>query len=146
MINTVTIRHNMETAHRLPCLPGKCMNVHGHSWWCDIQIVGSPDDNFMLIEYGALKKAVRTWIDTHWDHGAMLGKDDSLLPAFQADGSKVFVFGVDTPYPWPTVEAVAQTLFEKVQDILDTDFTTAGCRVLSVKVSETHVNQATATL
>ena len=144
MTNTISIKHNFETAHRLPCLPGKCQNIHGHSWWAEIFITGEPDENFMLIEYGQLKKTIRTWIDDQWDHGAILGKDDPLLPAFQAEGSKVYVFGVDTPYPWPTVEAVAQTLLETVQNILDTQFSQAGCRVFTVKVQETHVNGASA--
>ncbi len=152
---TIQVRHNFETAHRLPFLEGKCENIHGHSWWAsfDIGAVDKPGgiDRFGIsVEYGQVKKIVRDWIDKHLDHGAMLGTDDALLDAFQADRSKVFIFGrTDQAYegfsydrlPWPTVEAVAQMLSDKIQEALDAQFD--GLYVNSVYVKETHVNSAT---
>jgi hypothetical protein len=42
---------------------------------------------------GTLKWAVRSWLDSHLDNGAMLGIADPLLGAFAADGSRSFCFG-----------------------------------------------------
>lgn len=110
MIHTMTVRHNFETAHRLPFLGGKCTNVHGHSWDVEVAVSANNLHDGILVEYGTFKKALRNWIDSRLDHGAALGAGDPLLAAFAADGTKVLVFGHDTlvdDLPWPTVENMA---------------------------------------
>lgn len=148
----IAVSHNFETAHRLPCLPGKCQNVHGHSWLAKITVHGEMDKNGIICDYGRVKKIVREWIDTHLDHGAMLGSEDNLLSHFISGGSKVFLFGeTDVPSwregasgtyparPWPTVEAVAEMLAVKLQERLSD----TNCMVVKVEVRETAVNFAT---
>lgn len=132
----VTVKHNFETAHRLPFLAGKCENIHGHSWWVEWEFDNEMDDNGLTLEYGALKRALRSWVDEHLDHGTMLGAKDKLLEAFRKDGSKVYIFGEDyTEFPWPTVEAVSSLLASVAIDLI-------GVEPISVKVQETHVNAA----
>src|SRR5690348_675448 len=120
----ITVRHNFETAHRLPFLGGKCANWHGHSWECEVYLYNSSfdtgmNDNGISCEYGLVKKAIREWIDRELDHGVMIGAQDKMLEHFIADGGKLFVFGEDGEWdkmPWPTVEAVAAMLSERLQD------------------------------
>lgn len=137
----VTVRHNFETGHRLPHLPGKCQNLHGHSWWAAVT-VGSVTvgPSGIVIDFGSLKGAVRGWIDTQLDHGLMLGAEDPLVPLLSPRG-KVFQFGPELG-DWPTVENVAALLADVTQEALYTLDADPGVAVLRVVVRETHVNEA----
>ncbi|MFF7788106.1 6-carboxytetrahydropterin synthase [Streptomyces sp. NPDC007991] len=143
-MNLVKVRHNFESAHRLPQLGGKCTNLHGHSWWAEITVVGRLDDRGVVVDFGVLKKSLREWIDTHLDHGAMLGAADPLVPALIADGTKLFLFGSSEPskgLEWPTVENVAELLARVTADrIAEAGWTDVS--VSRVQVTETHVNAA----
>lgn len=144
-MHTITLKHNFEAAHRLPHLGGKCANLHGHSWWVEVAVsapVWSAD--YTVVEFGGFKAMMRDWIDTHLDHGAMLGVDDPLGEVLQAEKSKLYVFGVDTQIAaWPTVEAVAALLAEKAAVWLTSaPGTPRGARISRVVVRETHVNAA----
>jgi 6-pyruvoyltetrahydropterin/6-carboxytetrahydropterin synthase len=144
MTTSVTIRHNFETAHRLPHIGGKCQNLHGHSWWVDVTVSGDASPRGIVVEFGDLKKHLRQWIDGHLDHGAMLGRDDELVAALKAAESKVFVFGVSEPsfgLDWPTVENVAELLARVADEGLRAGGW-PGVRVSRVTVRETHVNAA----
>lgn len=145
-MNGVTVRHNFETAHRLPHLGGKCQNLHGHSWWVTIDIEApelAPDGT--VVEFGELKSAVRGWIDEHLDHATMLGAGDPLVTSLAEQLCRVFVFGAAqhaTDLLWPTVENVA-VLLARVTTLLLADLIRAtGATVTSVVVDETHVNAA----
>jgi|SRR6185503_3986766 len=145
----ITVKHNFETAHRLPFLGGKCDSLHGHSWWVTFTIYnmqedmnGGVDVNGIAAEYGNVKKVIREWIDRYLDHGSMLGKND-LLVKQNAPLGKVFIFGEGIVHgymnkPWPTVEAVAEMLCMKVQQTLDEVF--QGLFIDRVELQETHVN------
>lgn len=132
----ITVKHNFETAHRLPFLGGKCTNLHGHSWLVEWQFRHLMDADGITMEYGELKKTLRTWVDERLDHGTMLGKKDTLVPVLTEEKSKLFVFGVDyLRYPWPTVEAVAFMLADRATDLV-------GMKPAEVRVQETAVNAA----
>lgn len=125
------------------------------------------DENGISAEYGKLKQIVRGWIDDKLDHGCMLGAQDTLVPVLLEEDSKVFVFG-DVSYletadqlrrtgkavwiepaeertfsalPWPTVEAVARMLAEKVQEQVDKAFPDT-LWVDRVVITETSTNKA----
>ncbi|SDY98626.1 6-pyruvoyltetrahydropterin/6-carboxytetrahydropterin synthase [Amycolatopsis xylanica] len=149
--HTVLVRHNFETAHRLPHLAGKCLNLHGHSWWMEATVSAPSLTAGTVVEFGDLKRRVRDWIDTHLDHGAMLGAADPLACLLLEHKSKVFRFGAGDPDPaerfaedlaYPTVEAVAELLARVVGDALGSLDHAPGAFVSRVSVSETHVNAA----
>lgn len=152
MTHSVVVRHNFETAHRLPELGGKCQNLHGHSWWCEITVAAPAMPDGTVVEFGALKARLREWIDTWLDHGAMLGVGDPLVPALLHEGSKVCRFGAADPrgpaeshaaaFPWPTVENVAHLLANVAQEILAALDHAPAAGVTRVTVHETHVNSA----
>lgn len=120
----VTVRHNFETAHRLPALGGKCVSLHGHSWQVEWTVAGLIDADGILVEYGHLKRVLRSWVDSHLDHGTMLGASDPLNGPLRLEGCKVFTFGQGPAegivegdgewlagnLSWPTVENVAVLL------------------------------------
>jgi 6-pyruvoyltetrahydropterin/6-carboxytetrahydropterin synthase len=163
---SIQVEHNFETAHRLPFLGGKCENLHGHSWWVEfdisrVDVEDGINDAGISVEYGEVKKLIRDWIDTYLDHGTMLGLNDGLLEPLLMAHTKMFVFGADndsdlekdfsqlpngfyTQLPWPTVEAVAKMLSDRIQELLDRKYADVFMHlyVNSVKVRETHVNSA----
>lgn len=146
MTSTVEVRHNFETAHRLPHLAGKCVSLHGHSWWVSVRVTGPKLDDGTVVEFGPLKSAIRYWVDGHLDHGTMLGRGDELIGPLRRAGCKVFVFDEHQEalgLPWPTVENVAQLLGQVSQRLLDKMHPGGLHRVDLVTVRETHVNQAT---
>ena len=113
--HAVMLRHNAETAHRLPHLGGKCTSLHGHSW--QLQVTASFPALWRSIgaEFGAFKAGLRGWVDTHLDHGLMLGAGDPLVPMLaRFPELKLFVFGrghraggeekLAADLEWPTVE------------------------------------------
>lgn len=147
----VTVRHNFETAHRVPVLGGKCRNLHGHSWWCEITVSALEAPNGTVVQFGPFKAGVRAWIDTHLDHGTMLKSTDPLVQVLTAEGCKVFRFGAEDPsvaeqfatrLPWPTVESVAELLCGVANEILTSVEHAETAVVSQVKVQETHINTA----
>ncbi len=143
-LQTITVKHNAETAHRLPFLRGKCENLHGHSWGIVAEFVGQPDIQGILVDYGDLKKEVRKWVDDNLDHGCMLGSDDTLIAPLQRAGCKTYIFGegIAEKLYWPTVENVALLLLKVFTSICDDSFN-GRLSVYRVEITETAVNQAT---
>ncbi|MFE5027904.1 6-pyruvoyl tetrahydropterin synthase family protein [Streptomyces sp. NPDC056656] len=137
MSHAITVRHNFETAHRLPHLPGKCVSLHGHSWWAEITVAAPELTGGLVVEFGPFKHAVRTWIDEHLDHGVMLGADDPLLPILRSHGCKTYAMP-----GWPTVENTASLLATIAGTALDDLAHAPGAAVARVHVQETHVNSA----
>lgn len=152
----IMVEHSFETAHRLPHLGGKCTSLHGHSWRAAVPVIApSLSDQATVVEFGALKSGIRQWIDTHLDHGTMLGVRDPLAEPLTAAGCKVFRFGTSPTCPaeeaealaadlmWPTVEAVAVLVWRMSQSLLAGLPCADGARVGRVVVRETHLNSAT---
>lgn len=136
----VSVRHNFETAHRLPHLgtDSKCFNLHGHSWNCEVVVVSETlTEDGLVVEFGAWKKALRGWIDSNWDHGAILGTKDPLLSVLRREGSRAYMVA-----GWPTVEAVAEELARVAAQLLAGVPHANDARVLRVVVQETAVNAA----
>lgn len=138
MTHSVQVRHNFETAHRLPHLPGKCVSLHGHSWWTEITVTAPELAGGLVIEFGPFKRRIRTWIDEHLDHGVMLDPNDPLVPLLRSHDSKVH----EVPGS-PTVENVASLLADIAVGILSDLPHAHGATVTRVHVQETHVNAAT---
>lgn len=74
----VTKSFNFETAHALYGYDGKCKNIHGHSYKLFVTIKGTPIQDStnpkfgMVIDFGDIKKIVRTEIIDRFDHTILL--------------------------------------------------------------------------
>ena len=139
----VEIRHNVETAHRLhsPSAPEKCQSIHGHSWWITVTIAGPAlDDDGMLVEFGAFKRAWRGWLDANVDHHLVMAEGDPLVAAIRAvDPSHRLLVWPESP----TTEVFARRLFHEAERVLAScDAVAADARVERVHVQETAVNAA----
>jgi 6-pyruvoyltetrahydropterin/6-carboxytetrahydropterin synthase len=112
------IRHNAEAAHRFyqaDCSP-KCQSIHGHSWIITLTLKSTKlNAQGMVIEFGELKRAWRTWLDTHMDHTLMLHKDDPIAATLQAVVPQMRLLLLPTD---PTTEHLAAWLTDQATLIL----------------------------
>lgn len=74
----IRLTHNMEIAHRLFLMPGKCQQIHGHSMQVQLDLFGYPNKNgiFESLDFGDVKKAFREHIDKEYDHRLLLNVND----------------------------------------------------------------------
>jgi len=77
----VTKFYDFEMAHALWNYDGLCKNIHGHSYKLYVSVLGEPsqDDNDkkngMVIDFGDLKKIVKTEIVDRFDHSLVIHKN-----------------------------------------------------------------------
>ncbi len=77
----ITKEFKFEMAHALKGYDGPCRNIHGHSYELLVTISGHPitDDNSpklgMVMDFGDLKKIVRTTIVDVFDHALVLNSN-----------------------------------------------------------------------
>lgn len=77
----ITKSFSFETGHALYGYDGKCKNVHGHSYKLSVTVIGNPitDKNHvkygMVIDFGDLKKIVKSEIVDIFDHATVFNKN-----------------------------------------------------------------------
>lgn len=145
----VVVRHHFEAAHRVPVIGGKCRSLHGHSWGCEIEVRGPELASGMIVELGAFKAGLRSWIDENLDHATLLSANDPLVPVLAVDETKLYRFGAADPDPveqlavglaWPTVESLAEVLRLVAAEVLNALPHAPAAKVVRVAVSETARN------
>lgn len=126
MPNFIKVRHNMEVAHRLLNLPGKCQQIHGHSMMVELTIDGNLDQHGILegLDFSNIKKRFRKYLDTTYDHHLLLNEADpwaqpvgldmhiSEASAGKAVGPIERLPGLQTTPGDPTVENLAKWIGE----------------------------------
>ncbi len=132
---TCTRRLEWDAMHRIPRHESKCAAFHGHRYAAEITCHAEAlDDRGRVIDFGVVKERVGTWIDTHWDHTAILMEGDpdpavaGIAASNAAHGRPVYWMAAP-----PTAENVAAELAVHAQRLLaDT-----GVRVIRIRVWET---------
>ena len=77
----ITKQFNFEAAHALDGYEGKCKDIHGHSYHLKVTFLGKPktdnelSDCGMVVDFGEVKKVVKTYILPIFDHRLILRKD-----------------------------------------------------------------------
>lgn len=140
----VELSHNFETAHRLgtESSPPKCQSIHGHSWWVTVRLEGPRlDSDGILVEFGAFKKALRSWLDGEVDHALLLKKGDPVAAALRAVVPTMRIVELDEN---PTTEVIAAWIFHRCAEILHNELGVPPetAKVVNVHVQETRVNAA----
>ena len=127
---------SFDSAHFLHGYNGKCANIHGHCWKVEVAISGDKlqpegEKRGMLIDFGDLKKAVRSLADS-FDHTLIYEEgtlNDVTVAVLRSEGFSL------TPVPFrPTAENLARHFWEVL--------TTQGLPVSTVTVYETPENCA----
>lgn len=130
----LAIKHNIEVAHRLSLLPGKCENIHGHSMWVTLEVhsrAGQLDQNYLMdgLDFGSMKKAFRSHLDGEYDHRLLLNAEDPLLQQAVLPGVKILEGD-------PSTENIARLIGKWAQGEFGLD------HFYRVDVWETSVNKA----
>ncbi len=119
MVTTVTRRLEFDAAHRVLGHEGKCKHLHGHRYVCEITVRANGLDNLgRVVDFGVVKERVGTWVDTHWDHNALLNATDPLWTNPEA---RDLAFPQVGPYLFngnPTAENIAAELFRIATKLL----------------------------
>lgn len=74
----VTKRFHFEMAHTLYGYDGLCRNIHGHSYYLEITLVGEPRNepihpkDGMVMDFGQIKEIVKAQIVNRFDHALMV--------------------------------------------------------------------------
>ena len=98
-----TRRLEFDAMHRIPLHESKCKAFHGHRYAAEITCVADELDSLgRVVDFGVIKARVGTWIDTHWDHTAILMRGD--------DDPAVQNFGTIKCQSWPTCLLVGKNI------------------------------------
>ena len=124
-----------DALHRIPGHESICRAFHGHRYKAEITCEAEHlDEAGRIVDFGVIKQKVGGWIDTNWDHTAILMKGDPD-PAVQAVceanaryGRPVYL--MDVP---PTAENIAAELYRVAAEMLAEE----GVKVRRVRVWET---------
>ena len=144
-MQTLKVRHNMEVAHRLSLLPGKCENIHGHSMWVVAEFEGAVNPQGVLLgmEFGDVKATFRHYLDSMYDHHLLLNAQDPWAQALTADVKPDQTFswlpGLRTCEGDPTTENIARWVGEWCVN----EYNCEGLERVKIEVWETQVNSAT---
>ena len=153
---TLGVKHNIEVAHRLYELPGKCEQIHGHSMWITLGIKGDLNRHGLLegIEFGTLKKIFRGYLDSEFDHHVLLNQEDPFAGEImtvdrseeghfaETSGGGLLLPGVKTFDGDPTTEHIANWVLTDINRLLTEAFGGRPYYGLDVTVWETAVNFA----
>jgi 6-pyruvoyltetrahydropterin/6-carboxytetrahydropterin synthase len=115
---------NFEMAHVLLNYPGKCKNIHGHSYKLEVTVKGIPsnDENSpkkgMLIDFSDFKNLIENNIISIWDHALMIQQntDSILLNALKNNYEKILT----VPFQ-PTTENMICELAAVIKKLLPVD-------------------------
>jgi len=117
----VTIEETFAAGHALRNYHGKCENVHGHNYRCQVTVTGPELDSVgLLVDFVELKKVV---------HGVLDRMDHQWLndfPPFDALN--------------PSAENMAKFIYDEVSRSLKTP---QGAKVAQIRLWETDTSSAT---
>lgn len=117
----VTKFYDFEMAHALWNYDGLCKNIHGHTYKLYVTVLGEPINNpedkknGMVIDFGDLKRIVKTEIVDQLDHSMVINKNaphDKLLELNEMY-ARHFVFDFQ-----PTCENLVVYIAEKIRPLL----------------------------
>ena len=117
----VTIEETFAAGHALRNYRGKCENVHGHNYRCQVTLAGAELDSIgLLVDFVELKKVVHAVLD-RMDHQWL-----NDFPPFDVLN--------------PSAENMAKYIYDQVSEGLKAP---KGVRIGAVKLWETDTASAT---
>jgi 6-pyruvoyltetrahydropterin/6-carboxytetrahydropterin synthase len=128
----VAKRFTWEGAHRLPWHQGLCRNLHGHSYEMTVVLEGEPGPNGMLVDFQAIKRAIRPLVDS-WDHAVLIDENDTeLMELMDRTDWKRAVLPFDT-----TAENIAACAARHLAEHHGDELRAEGVRKIFVRLEET---------
>jgi 6-pyruvoyltetrahydropterin/6-carboxytetrahydropterin synthase len=136
----VTKFFEFEMAHALWNYDGLCKNIHGHSYKLYITVIGEPicdennQKNGMVIDFGDLKRIVKSTIVDPFDHSLMIYKNAPHRKLLELDEMYERHHVVDFQ---PTCENMVEYIANTIIPLLP-----KGVCLKSVKLYETASSSA----
>jgi len=131
----VTKEFTFEMAHALWNYDGACSNIHGHSYKLFVTVIGEPvrdgnnPKNGMVVDFGELKKWVKTTIVNEFDHSLLVSSKADTTSAGAA--GQMFNRLIITDFQ-PTCENLLVYIAAKIRQQLP-----ANLKLYSLKLRET---------
>src|SRR4051812_36525949 len=79
------VQEDIQVAHRLVNLPGKCQQIHGHTMTIYMTLKCAQDDNGYavdseggVLDFSGVKKTFRQFLADNFDHHLALSEEDPL--------------------------------------------------------------------
>ncbi|MSQ12101.1 MAG: 6-carboxytetrahydropterin synthase [Dehalococcoidia bacterium] len=111
--------------HRLLEHKGKCRYLHGHNGLLEVDIAADAlNDQGMVLDFGDVRDAVKSWVDANLDHRMLLCRRDPTVPLLQGLGEPMYLMDEN-----PTAENVAKHIFQAVRK--------QGVKVSEIRLWET---------
>jgi 6-pyruvoyltetrahydropterin/6-carboxytetrahydropterin synthase len=131
----VTKRFHFEMAHALFQYDGLCRNIHGHSYNLEVTLIGEPKNepghpkDGMVLDFGDLKKIVKTHIVDRFDHSLMVNSlfSDSQIELLKKTTNRIIVVDFQ-----PTSENIVADIAKILQQLMPT-----GVTLFSIRLFET---------
>jgi 6-pyruvoyltetrahydropterin/6-carboxytetrahydropterin synthase len=130
---TCTRKIEFDAAHRVRNHASKCKMLHGHRYVVEVTFsIPELDELGMVVDFGIIKERLGAWIDKHWDHTAILIKDDKELGRSLTEytGQEVYYMHEN-----PTAENMAKYLLHDICPKLFTDIKGLCC--VKIRLYET---------
>jgi 6-pyruvoyltetrahydropterin/6-carboxytetrahydropterin synthase len=142
MIHKRTISKQLKDAsisHRLgKRYPGKCKNIHGHTYHFSIEIELMELDSFdMGIDFGYISEICDKWIQANWDHNTLVSDLDEDFLKFLRDQEMAY-------YVLPGSNTTAEVMSEYLCERFWEQFTREYENINAIKISvwETDTSKA----
>lgn len=108
---------DFDAGHRVIGHKNKCQYLHGHRYSLEITATALELDELgMVTDFVVLKKNIKTWIDTNFDHNIILHKNEYYINSN------------------PTAENIALHLWKDVIPLL---FAKSSFQILRIRLYET---------
>ncbi|MEE9440084.1 MAG: 6-carboxytetrahydropterin synthase [Saprospiraceae bacterium] len=133
----LTKEFDFEAAHALDGYLGKCKDIHGHSYYLMVTVIGEPkskvgiSDCGMVIDFGEIKHLVRKHILSIFDHRLIL-RNDSRFIGIEDNNERVRY----VPYQ-PTCENMLIEIVEILKSNISDDV-----QLIKVSLRETRSSYA----
>jgi len=137
----ITAETKFDAAHRLSDYKGECERIHGHTYRVLVTVESSKLNNWgAVIDFGDLKKLLKTHIDGKYDHKLILksgGTKNKAIGEILQDGWIVWMNSN------PTAENMACDIYKNLMSTFNANNFFKGVKLVEVTVYETATNKAT---
>ena len=86
-------RFEFDAGHRVVGHLNKCQYIHGHRYVLEVIAESKQLDELgMVVDFGLLKKVIKSWIDENFDHTLILKESDKNLgdEISKSTGQKIY--------------------------------------------------------
>jgi len=130
-MNIIKKTFSFDAAHRLSAHPGRCANIHGHTYHLTVGMAAKGLRDGMVMDFGEVARLVNAWLEgpDGWDHALLLDVADPLLEQLRRPCKGMRLVAFAGP---PTAENMADYAFDAMKAMLP-----EGIVPVSVEVWET---------